>query len=71
VWRLMMKVLETGITVCLSCGDGLDGAFIDYETERNEAEPDCDVCITKEMIAYCGDCLYPINECEHGRELKR
>jgi hypothetical protein len=40
----MMKVLETGITVCLSCGDGLDGAFIDYETERNESNPDCDVC---------------------------
>jgi hypothetical protein len=67
----MMKVLETGITVCLSCGDGLDGAFIDYETERNESEPDCDVCITKQMIAYCGDCLYPINECEHGREYRK
>jgi hypothetical protein len=66
----MMKVLETGNTVCLPCGDGLDGAIIDYETERNESEPDCDVCITKKMIAYCGDCLYPINECEHGRELK-
>jgi hypothetical protein len=66
-----MKVLETGITVCLSCGDGLDGAIIDYEPERNESEPDCDVCITKEMIAYCGDCLYPIAECEHGREYRK
>lgn len=40
----MMKVLETGNTVCLKCGDGLDGALIDYEQERGEAEPDCDVC---------------------------
>jgi hypothetical protein len=22
------------------------------------------------MVALCGDCLYPINQCEHGRELK-
>jgi transcription initiation factor TFIIIB Brf1 subunit/transcription initiation factor TFIIB len=40
----MMKVLENGLSVCLSCGEGLDGALIDYEAERNEAEPDCDVC---------------------------
>lgn len=40
----MRKVLETGSTVCLSCGDGLDGALIDYEAERGEAAPDCDVC---------------------------
>jgi len=67
----MMKVLETGHTVCLSCGDGLDGALIDYEIERNEAEPDCDMCITAQAVAICGDCLYPMNECEHGREFKR
>ena len=40
----MMKVLENGLSVCLSCGEGLDGALIDYEAERNEAEPDCDAC---------------------------
>ena len=40
----MRKVLEEGIAVCLECGDGLDGALIDFEAERNEAEPDCDVC---------------------------
>jgi hypothetical protein len=40
----MRKILETGITVCSSCGEGLDGVLIDYEQERNEAEPDCDVC---------------------------
>ena len=40
----MRKVLETGNTVCLECGDGLDGALIDYEQERGEADPDCEVC---------------------------
>jgi hypothetical protein len=40
----MMKVLEEGLSVCLECGDGLDGSIIDYEVERNEAEPDCDIC---------------------------
>jgi len=40
----MMKVLENGLSVCLPCGEGLDGALIDYEAERNEAEPDCDAC---------------------------
>jgi transcription initiation factor TFIIIB Brf1 subunit/transcription initiation factor TFIIB len=40
----MNKVLESGETVCLSCGNGLDGALIDYEAERGEASPDCDWC---------------------------
>jgi len=40
----MRKVLENGINVCLPCGDGLDGAIINYEIERNETDPDCDVC---------------------------
>jgi len=40
----MRKVLETGNTVCLSCGDGLEGILIDYEAERGEAQPDCEVC---------------------------
>ena len=40
----MMKVLEEGFSVCLPCGEGLDGALIDYAAERNEAEPDCDFC---------------------------
>jgi hypothetical protein len=40
----MRKVIDEGIAVCLECGDGLDGALIDFEVERNEAEPDCDVC---------------------------
>jgi len=40
----MRKILENGVITCLSCGDGLDGAVIDYETERNEADPDCDIC---------------------------
>lgn len=40
----MRKILETGEGVCLSCGEGLDGALINYELERNEAEPDCDWC---------------------------
>jgi hypothetical protein len=22
-------------------------------------------------LVYCGDCLYPINECEHGREYRK
>ena len=44
---VMRKVLEEGITVCLKCGDGLDGALIDFEAERNEAEPDCKVCREK------------------------
>jgi hypothetical protein len=43
----MMKVLEEGFSVCLPCGEGLDGAFIDYEMERNEAEPNCDFCANK------------------------
>ena len=44
----MRKILETGATVCLPCGDGIDGAIIDFERDRNEAEPDCDVCAPKE-----------------------
>jgi hypothetical protein len=40
----MMKVLEEGLNVCLPCGEGLDGALIDFEAERNEAEPECDYC---------------------------
>ena len=40
----MMKVLEEGLNVCLSCGEGLDGALIDFEAERNEPEPECDYC---------------------------
>jgi transcription initiation factor TFIIIB Brf1 subunit/transcription initiation factor TFIIB len=44
----MRKILETGEGVCLSCGEGLDGALIDYELERNEAEPDCDWCASNE-----------------------
>jgi hypothetical protein len=39
----MMKVLENGLSVCLSCGEGLDGALINY-FERGETEPDCDIC---------------------------
>jgi hypothetical protein len=39
----MMKVLENGLSVCLSCGEGLDGALINY-FERSETEPDCDIC---------------------------
>ena len=39
----MMKVLENGLSVCLSCGEGLDGALINYY-ERGETEPDCDFC---------------------------
>ena len=46
--RVMRKILETGEGVCLSCGEGLDGALIDYELERNEAEPDCDWCSNNE-----------------------
>jgi transcription initiation factor TFIIIB Brf1 subunit/transcription initiation factor TFIIB len=40
----MMKVLEEGLNVCLSCGEGLEGALIDFEAERNETEPECDYC---------------------------
>jgi hypothetical protein len=43
----MRKILETGVSVCLPCGDGIDGAIIDYEVDRNEAEPDCDWCESK------------------------
>ena len=39
------KILEEGQTVCLTCGNELDGVLIDYEAERGEAEPDCDVCL--------------------------
>ena len=34
----MRKVLEDGLVVCSPCGDGLDGAIIDFEAERNEEE---------------------------------
>jgi hypothetical protein len=40
----MMKVLEEGLSVCLPGGEGLDGALIDFQTERNETEPECDYC---------------------------
>jgi hypothetical protein len=40
----MMKVLEEGLNVCLSCGEGLDGALIDFQAERNETDPECDYC---------------------------
>jgi hypothetical protein len=46
----MRKVLEDGLTVCSPCGDGLDGAIIDFEAERNEEEPDCDMCLAKGRI---------------------
>lgn len=26
--------------------------------------------VSENMVALCGDCLYPMNECEHGREFK-
>ena len=40
----MRKVIDEGIAVCLECGDGLDGALIDFQAERNESDPDCDMC---------------------------
>ena len=40
----MRKVLEDESIVCLSCGDGLDGALIDFQMERNEEDPDCELC---------------------------
>lgn len=30
-----------------------------------------DDCPRQETVTICGDCLYPMNECEHGREFKR
>ena len=30
----------------------------------------CSESHAKILVALCGDCLYPMNECEHGRELK-
>jgi hypothetical protein len=44
----MMKVIENGLSVCLPCGEGLEGVLIDYEAERNESEPDCDACEGRE-----------------------
>lgn len=26
--------------------------------------------MSDDAVVYCGDCLYPMNECEHGREFK-
>jgi hypothetical protein len=40
----MKKVLADESVVCLSCGDGLDGALIDFDAERNESEQDCELC---------------------------
>lgn len=40
----MRKVLEDESVVCLSCGDGLDGVLIDFKQERNEKDPDCELC---------------------------
>ena len=40
----MKKILPTGEVACLTCGDELDGVLIDYQTERNELEPDCELC---------------------------
>lgn len=40
----MRRVLEDDSIVCLSCGDGLDGALIDFDAERNEEEPECELC---------------------------
>jgi hypothetical protein len=28
-------------------------------------------CPKQETVAICGDCLYPMNECEHGREFRK
>jgi transcription initiation factor TFIIIB Brf1 subunit/transcription initiation factor TFIIB len=47
----MNKVLEDGTTVCLDCGIGLDGVLIDFETERGEAAPDCNLCGEREATA--------------------
>ena len=81
----MMKVLEEGLNVCLPCGEGLDGALIDFEMERNEAEPDCDYCAREKegecdkcASSYelsdkdnrCGDCGNCSDCCTHQREGK-
>jgi hypothetical protein len=68
----MMKVLEEGLNVCLPCGEGLDGALIDFEAERNEAEPECDKCGTAYELSSrdnrCGDCGNCSGCCDHERE---
>jgi hypothetical protein len=40
----MRKVLPDGLIACLICGEELEGALIDFEMERGEAQPDCDLC---------------------------
>lgn len=42
--RTMRKILEEGSVLCLTCGEGLDGALINYEEERGQAQPACDRC---------------------------
>jgi len=42
--RAMRKILEEGSVLCLTCGEGLDGALINYEEERGQAQPACDRC---------------------------
>ena len=44
----MRKVIDEGVAVCLECGDGLDGALIDFQAERNESDPDCSICESQE-----------------------
>jgi hypothetical protein len=31
----------------------------------------CQTCISEQTVVYCGDCLYPLDQCEHGREFKK
>ena len=40
----MRRVLPDGLIACLVCAEELEGAFIDFERERGEAQPDCELC---------------------------
>jgi hypothetical protein len=60
--------------ICSNCADNplYNGVLEEVEEQGYPDGYTCADCgNTKQVIAYCGDCLYPINECEHGRELKR
>ena len=39
----MRKILEAGQVVCLDCGTDLDGVLINFQEERNELEPECEL----------------------------
>jgi hypothetical protein len=55
---------------CNPCEDGHEwGEVMEDSSGKYKLCNHCDNELN--MVALCGDCLYPINQCEHGREFRK